>query len=324
MAHRHSPDPVTPLVPPVRRLLLVDRAREELAAYVRARRPEIETRRKDRAELTPEDITWADAYLGFRPPLHLSLNGIAWVHSTGAGIDAYTFRYPLPPSVLLTRSPEPFGGQIGEWCVARALLVTQELFSLADAQRTHTWAPRDLRGLRGEKVLVVGTGGVGASVGEAFAAMGCEVHGVSRSGTLRAPFRSVRAISELSEAVKTPQWIVLTLPLTEETYHLFDAHILSSCRGAYLMNAGRGALTEEVALVEALDAGRLSGAALDVFEKEPLPGDSPLWDHPKVVIAPHISGLTTLAGAGDGFLETLALLEGGIMPSVVVDLRKGY
>jgi glyoxylate/hydroxypyruvate reductase A len=99
---------------------------------------------------------------------------------------------------------------------------------------------------------------------------------------------------------------------------------LRRCRGVYLINIGRGGLVQEDALPEALEAGWLRGAALDVFETEPLPASSPLWSRTDVMISPHISGLTTVEGAAEGFLECLAEIERGERPRMTVDRVRGY
>lgn len=316
--------PMASLPKAPRRLLIVDREREAIAAWLLERRPALDVRTAERAELTPADLEWADAYLGFRPPPHLALDRVPWVHSTGAGVDAYLFRRPFPPDTLLTRTGEPFGAQIGEWCVARALAITQELFPLAELQRQHRWEQRYIRPLRSSRVLVIGTGEVGRGVAAAFAGVGCIVHGASRSGEGRAPFVTVRRVDHLGEALAEAEFVVLTLPLTEATWHLVDESLLARCHGAVLMNVGRGAVVDEAAIIPALESGHLRAAALDVFEEEPLPTASPLWDHPRVIIAPHVAGLTTVAGAGASFLEVCAALERGERPLLAVDLDRGY
>jgi phosphoglycerate dehydrogenase-like enzyme len=131
-------------------------------------------------------------------------------------------------------------------------------------------------------------------------------------------------IGAFGEAVAGVRWLVLACPLTEETWHLLDRDRLVVCGGAYLINVGRGALVDEAALPEALDSRWLSGAALDVFEREPLPERSPLWAREEVTISPHISGLTTVPGAAAGFLEVLADLETGRVPRLRVELERGY
>jgi glyoxylate/hydroxypyruvate reductase A len=114
------------------------------------------------------------------------------------------------------------------------------------------------------------------------------------------------------------------VPLTSETRRLIGRDVLSACRGAVLINAGRGAVVDESMIPEALDNGWLSGAILDVFEVEPLPSDSPLWDDRRVMISPHISGPTTVEGAVEGFLECLAEIERGELPARTVDRSRGY
>lgn len=315
---------MTRLPPVPARLLIVDRDREAIAALIAARRPRLEIVAMDRRALTPAHLSWADAYLGFRPPEHLPFEGPEWVHCTGAGVDGFVFHRAWPPGVLLTRTGEPFGTQIGEWCLARALAESQALLPLAEAQRRREWAPHPVRTLCGSRVLVVGTGEVGRGVALAFLGAGCVVHGASRSGEARPPFVTVRRVDHLAEGFAEAEIIALTLPLTDATWRLVDAPLLAHCRGALLLNAGRGAVVDEAALRPALDAGHLRGVALDVFEEEPLPTASPLWEDPRVIISPHQAGLTTPSGAAEGFLDACAALERGERPVLAVDPGRGY
>jgi len=292
--------------------------------YITARRPDLEVREKRVPEIAPDDLAWAEVYVGFRRPAAGGLNGVQWVHCVGAGVDAFLGADPLPERVLLTRTSEAFGAQIAEYCVARALAETQGILALAEEQRARRWTPRHPVPLRGSRVLVVGTGEVGSAVARAFQALGCEVHGVSRGAAARPPFAAVSAASALGDVVADAQWMVLAAPLTPETRHLVGREVLCRCRGLYLINVGRGALVDESALPEALDEGRLRGAALDVFEVEPLPVESPLWARRDVLVSPHVAGLTTVEGAARGFLECLAEVERGERPRYAVDRSRGY
>lgn len=139
-----------------------------------------------------------------------------------------------------------------------------------------------------------------------------------------APFAAVHRVDALADLVGDADWIVLVVPSTPETRGLVSRAVLARCRGAVLLNAGRGAVVDEAALPEALAQGWLRAAALDVFEREPLPADSPLWADPRVLVSPHISGLTTIEGAGSGFLECLGSLEAGLIPKWQVDRSAGY
>ena len=253
------------------------------------------------------------------------MGNIRWVHCTGAGVDSWLYPEELPRDIMLTRSSESFGPMIAEWAVARALAFSQQLVDLAQCQRLHRWAPRDLTLMRGTKAVIVGTGDVGTACARLFNALGCRVYGVSRTGEGDSSvFAAMAQVSALKDMVAIADWLVVTLPLTSSTRRLISRDVMAACRGAVLINAGRGAVIEESALTEALDQGWLKGAALDVFEVEPLPVDSPLWPDTRVMVSPHISGLTTVEGAAAGFLECLAAFEKGERTKWEVDRSREY
>ena len=308
---------------PPRRVLIVDRLRDELATALRRERPDLEFRARDRGDVGPDDLAWADAYVGFGPPA-VGLDGIAWVHAIGAGIDSFIFRRPFPAGTLLTRATEPFGGRIAEYCLSHAMAETQRHRDFAEASHHRRWEPLMPASLADARVLVLGTGEVGQGIARAFAAVGSRVTGVSRSGAARAPFHQVLPVGGLAEGVAASEWFILAAPLTEATYHLVGERVLAAGKGAHLMNVGRGGVVEEAALLDALDRGTIRHATLDVFETEPLPPESPFWSHPKVTVTPHISGPTTVQGAVEGFLDALAALERGELPAPTVDRTRGY
>ena len=301
------------------------RAHAELADRLHGVRNDLEIRGSRYTDITADDLSWADTYIGFlRPPLP-TMGNVRWVHCTGAGVDAWLYPNELPREILLTRTSESFGIYIAEWAISRALAVRQQLLDLAECQRRHEWKPRDVGYIRGSRAVIVGTGDVGSHIARLFRALGANVHGVSRSGKGDpAVFPSTSTVSELRTVVATADWLIVTIPLTSETRALIGRDVLSACRGAVLMNAGRGATVDEAIIPEALDKGWLAGAALDVFAIEPLPADSPLWDDRRVMISPHISGLTTVEGAVTGFLECLDEIERGQLPKRAVDRDREY
>jgi phosphoglycerate dehydrogenase-like enzyme len=296
-----------------------------LPEYLAEKRPALELKAVPLDRIGPAELGWAQVFIGFRRPPAPSWGSVAWIHSIGAGVDKLLAGDPLPGSVTLTRSPEDFGPAIGEWCVARALSVNQHLAQHAADQAARHWN-RDLEPvmLRDQRVLILGTGLVGRGIARAFRALGAQVRGLSRSGKAVEDFDAVLAADRFDEAIPGTSWLVLAAPLTTETRHFLDRRRLERCAGAYLLNVGRGALVEERSLPEAIDRGWLSGAALDVFEQEPLDPASPLWIHPQVVISPHVSGPSTLAATGDGFLECLASFERGERSPWIVDPDRGY
>lgn len=307
-----------------KRILVSHTLHEGLGEYLTARRPDLEVRARGAGEISADEVAWAEAFVGFRPPREGSWRELRWIHCIGAGVDAFAFRSGLSAATLLTRTAEDFGPMIGEYSLARALAVTQRLRPLDADQRAKRWAPKHPQPIRGSRVLIVGTGAVGRGIARAFLGAGCAVEGVSRSGAAREPFALVHSTERFADAVPGARWLVLACPLTEETFHFLDRARLAACAGAYLINVGRGPLVAEAELPLALEQGWLSGAALDVFEVEPPPPVSPLWEHPAVTISPHISGLTTIPGAGDGFLACLAEVEAGRRPALAVDVARGY
>ena len=308
-----------------RRVLIGANAHADIAARIRTARPDLQVRGAPYLEITAEDVEWADTYIGFRrPPAALDMGSVQWVHSTGAGVDGWLGQ-GLDERILLTRSPESFGPMIAEWAVARVFAIQQQLVSLLDAQREQRWAPRDIARVAGTRALLVGTGDIGSHIAASLAALGVHVSGVSRTGQASHPaFAAVHTIDRLADLVGDADWIILSVPDTPASRGLLSREVLQRCRGAVLLNAGRGAVVDEQAIPEALDAGWLRAAALDVFVTEPLPTSSPLWSDPRVLVSPHISGLTTVDGAADGFLECVSSLEAGAWPTWVVDRTRGY
>jgi D-2-hydroxyacid dehydrogenase (NADP+) len=309
---------------PPKRVLLTDFFRAEQLPLLQVARPKIEFRVVGPKELTVVDIAWAEALVGFRPPKHLEVRGPKWIHGSGAGVDAWLFRREFPKDVLLTRTNQPFGVMIGEYCLARALAERQKIVTLLDQQRRPEWEYQTIPLVAGTRAVVIGTGEVGRGIAERFHALGARVDGVSLGGKAVHPFGNVYARRHLHEAISGADWLILAAPLTESSYRMIGADELRAAHGSYLINVGRGALVDEAAIVPALDAGHLRGAALDVFEVEPLPTESPLWKHPKVAISPHISGITSVEGATAGFLHALGALERGERPDTAVDLLRGY
>ena len=308
-----------------RRVVIGATAHAELAAILRSRRSDLEVRGAPYTQVTADDLAWADTYMGFRRPPLPSMGNVRWVHCTGAGVDSWLYPTELSRDILLTRTSESFGVYIAEWALSRALAVRQQILDLAECQRRHEWKPREIGYIRGSRAIIIGTGDIGSHVARLFAALGAEVHGVSRSGRGDpAVFTSISKISELSSLVPDADWLIIAIPLTSDSRGVVSREIMSRCRGAVLINAGRGATVDESAITDALDQGWLSAAALDVFETEPLPNGSALWAHPRVMISPHISGLTTNDGAIVGFLECLAEIEAGTTPARVVDRAREY
>jgi len=310
--------------PSFSKILISDTRGDEIAAYLRARRPDLICRVRAADTLTAPDRVWADALIGFTVPVGLEGSSIRWVHSTGAGVDALLRPHRWPAGVTLTRTTGELGARIAEYCLAHALALAQRIHMFQRDQTKRRWAPVEPATLRGSTAVIVGAGSVGSAIAARFGALGCVTLGISRHGRPRSPFDRVHAVEDLAAVVPAARWVILAAPLTRDTRGLVGAKVLSRCRAAFLINVARGGLLDTAALLVALKTGTLAGAALDVFEEEPLPADSQLWRAPGVLVTPHIAGVTHVAEAGEAFLEALAHLEAGEPVPLAVDPARGY
>lgn len=196
--------------------------------------------------------------------------------------------------VVFTTSAGVHGTALAEFAVLGVLAGAKHLSRLNELQRERVWADRWTMGqVAGSRVLVLGLGGIGAEVARLLTALGATVVGASRSGAPVAGVALVvRSDALLTEAGRADA-IVTTLPGTASTEGLLGAELLAAVRpGTTIVNVGRGTVIDEAALLAALDDGRVGFAALDVFAVEPLPVDSPLWAHPRVLVSPHTAALT--------------------------------
>jgi phosphoglycerate dehydrogenase-like enzyme len=177
-------------------------------------------------------------------------------------------------------------------------------------------------------VVVVGVGPIGRAVARACRALGMRVRGVGRTARGRDEvFDTIFGIDELADAVRRADYVVDALPATPETRHAFGPEVFATMRPwARFVNVGRGSTVDEDALADALREGRIAGAALDVFEAEPLPAESPLWQLANVIVSPHMSG--DFAGWREAvverFVENLERYLTGRPLEGVVDKRRGY
>ncbi|WOF22152.1 D-2-hydroxyacid dehydrogenase [Microbacterium betulae] len=224
---------------------------------------------------------------------------LRWVHVMAAGGGAQVKAAGLSDEeldrVTFTTSAGVHGSTLAEFAVLGVLAGAKDLPRLQRSQHARTWDDRwTMRHLDEMTVLVVGLGGIGKAAAQRFAAFGATVWGTNRSGRAVEGVDRIVPVDELVTAVSDVDAIVVTLPGTDGTEHLIGEEVLRAAKpGVILANVGRGTVVDESALLGALDDGRVSYAALDVFETEPLPSRSPLWDHPRVLVSPHTAALST-------------------------------
>ena len=219
-----------------------------------------------------------------------AFTSLRYVQLTSAGYDRVPVDELLQRGVTLKNARGVYSIPMAEHAVAAALYFYRNLRFFADNQQNHTWQKdRDLRELNGATVCVIGCGSVGAECAKRFAAFGCEVLGLDIDTAPKDFFRQIHPIDALNDILGAADVVVLTLPLTEKTKGLVDEAFLHSLKdGCLLINIARGGIVCTDALITALSKRRIC-AALDVFEEEPLCGDSPLWSMENVLITPHNS-----------------------------------
>jgi phosphoglycerate dehydrogenase-like enzyme len=268
-----------------------------------------------------------------------SARQLKWIHSPAAGLGGMLFPAMIEAPVVITNSRGLSAVTIAEHVLSVVLAMFRKLPLIIDGQRSREWtqsavaADPPLRTIAGSRVLIVGLGAIGIATAERLASLGAEVDAVRRQLDAHRPPYVNRVVSQdrLKELLPAADVVVLAAPQTAATRRLIGRSELEAMRpGSLLVNVSRGSLVDEPALVRALTAPpaarTLAGAALDVFEHEPLAADSPLWALPNLLITPHIAGflpnhweaVTAL------FAENLRRFDSGQPLLNVVDKNEGY
>lgn len=219
---------------------------------------------------------------------------LRWVQTWSAGVEKLPLDRLEERGILLTNASGVHAEPISAVIIGFMLLFTRNLHSAIRNQQKHRWHSEGNESeLTGKTAVIAGTGSIGSETARICKAFRMQTIGISRSGQPVTGFDQVYTTDQLKKAVGEGDFVINTLPLTDETRQMFDAGIFSACKeGAYYINIGRGATTNTEDLIASLNSGRLAGAGLDVFETEPLPEDHPLWDMEQVIITPHCAGTT--------------------------------
>jgi len=286
----------------------------------------------------------AEAFYGFdvSPELLHAGPRLRWVHTASSGVGASVTsvlraRGPAEPMVHFTNSAGIFSETMGDTVLAGVLHFVRALDVCVRQQAAVQWhrapfaeGPIAGRELDEYRVLVIGAGGIGSAVARRFSGLGCSVVGVRRRPDLGVPAGCSRVVGaeDLDAELPAADVVVLAAPFTDQTKTLLDRRRLALLPdAAIVVNVARGGLVAEEALLEALEAGKLRGAVLDVFQTEPLPSTSAFWQHPRVLVLPHVSGVSPHRH----WVRTLALFEDNWRRWVageplrnVVDLDAGY
>jgi len=259
----------------------------------------------DPAEVLPADALDAEVLVvwGNRRPALVDaarrLPHLRWVACLASGTDA-VLDAGFDPSVAVTSGRGLHDGPVAEHTLALLLAAVRRIPTLVRAQDQHRWADDvgglqrvhdpELRTLAGAHVVVWGFGSIALRLAPLLVALGASVTGVATTPGERGGFPVVGP-DELGRLLPTADVLVGILPATPATRHAIGADVLAALPPrALVVNVGRGATLDETALVDAVRAGSVAGAALDVFDREPLPTTSPVWDEPRIIVSPHAAG----------------------------------
>ncbi|GDY33571.1 2-hydroxyacid dehydrogenase [Gandjariella thermophila] len=253
---------------------------------------------------------------------------LRWVHVASAGVDRLLFPELRDSDVVLTNSRGVFEESIAEYVLGLVIAFAKDLVGTVDAQRERRWHHRETERVVGRTALVVGSGPIGRAIARMLRAVGLRVAGVGRAARDGDPdFGTVYPFGSLTDRLPHADFVIAVAPLTEQTEGMFNATTLATMKpSARLINVGRGAHVVTDDLVRALEGGVIAGAALDVFEEEPLPASSPLWSMPNVLVSPHMSGdfVGWLPALAELFVDNFHRWRSGRPLRNVVDKKLGY
>lgn len=256
------------------------------------------------------------------------LRALRWIHSRPAGVDRLLFPELVESDVLVTNSRGVFSSALAEWVLAAVLFFAKDLRRLLRSQAQARWDPFAPERVAGQTAGILGLGDIGRACARLLRAAGLRTIGLRRRAGEHDPdVDALLGPERLGDLLGGSHYLVVALPLTPDTRRVIGAAELRAMPAhAVLINVGRGALVDEAALVEALRARAIRGAALDVFEHEPLPADHPFYALDNVLLSPHsadqVAGWREQASAV--FLDNLARYRAGRPLANRVDVRSGY
>lgn len=272
----------------------------------------------------------AEFLLALKPPRgHWAKAGkLRLLQSFGAGIDHLMPLDGLRRETVVCNAAGLAAGTMGEFALTLTLMLIKRMDWANTGHRASTWRQFMPGTAAGSTIGILGLGRIGESFAQKAGALGMRVIGTQRQPRDVPGVDKVVGADRTAEIVAESDVVVCILPLTDETRYVLDEPMMRRMKpGASLINLGRGGLVDEPALIRLLEEGHLSGAALDVFEQEPLPSDNPLWTAPNLIITPHVAGgfPDYMGGISRLFAENVRAFEAGEpMKTHVRDPSRGY
>ncbi|TCO67642.1 MULTISPECIES: D-2-hydroxyacid dehydrogenase [Caldanaerobacter] len=283
-------------------------------------------------EAKEEDIKNTEIIISFdfefQPNIVDRTPNLRWIHLLTAGADTLPFEKLKEKGVVVTNSRDVHKHQISQQVIGYMLMFERGLHIFVRNQMKKIWDRSvEVSELTDKIALIIGVGSIGEEIARLLRELGMKVYGIRSSGKPSPYVEKMYTSIEKCDILPLADYVISILPLTKETYHLIGKNVFDKMKSdSFFINVGRGKVVNEVDLINALKNKTIKGAALDVFEEEPLKEGSPLWEMENVIITPHIAGITPhyMKRAMEILRENLIAYKEGRTMRNIVDLDKGY
>lgn len=317
-----------------RKLIVTQNINDHLSKQIQEVVPEWEVIVGRESEVWGQHLTEAEIIAGWKKELkdvvEQNTSQLKWLQTWSAGVNNLPLDKLQSRNIQLTSANGVHANPISETIFALMLGLTRKIHTYVRNQQTKTWDHENMKlEIHGKTLGIIGVGSIGAETAKIAKAFGMKVLGIRHSGKPVEHVDEMFTTAQLHKLLPQCDYVVVTLPLTSETQHLFGAEQFELMKSsAFFINIGRGELVVEQDLIQALNKQKIAGAGLDVFATEPLPKENPLWEMDHVIVTPHTSGSTEYYDQRvieDIFIPNLKkYLKGEPLSINVVDYKKGY
>jgi len=246
------------------------------------------------------------------------------IASMGAGVDHIFCNKTIPQDIAITKIVDKqLVNSMWEYLLTAVMNVVTNHYKYISQQKQTIWNPIEpVKSIANTTITILGLGQLGNTIAQNFANMNFQVKGYSRS---KKEIKNVATNQILEESIQDSDIIINLLPLTKETQQILNNNFFEKLKtGAYIINVGRGEHLVVEDLLQAIEGKKISGATLDVFEKEPLPQSSPLWKNENIIITPHSASITNPTSVTKQIMDNYSIIQKGGLPLNKVDTKKGY
>lgn len=257
-----------------------------------------------------------------------NMKKLKWIQLSSIGIDQLPVKESNDMDIIVTNNKGGYSIPMGEWIIMNILQLSRDSWYFTKIKENKIWKMNTgIKEIFGKTIGFIGTGTIAVETAKRLQGFGTKILGLNTNGKDTPCFHKCYKSTEIDEMTSICDFVIVTIPYTNKTHHLLNRDRLNKLKdGVYIINVARGSIIDEEALIENLKNGRIKGAALDVFEKEPLPLDNPLWNMENVIVTPHNSWISEMRNERRFNLiyENMSRYAKGEKLINVVNTEKGY